>query len=622
MKTIVILAALAGTATAGNPVPTSVPFAARVTDANGPINGSVSITLSIYDVASGGTSAWTESYPNATAFTGLVYLQLGSMTALDTTVFDGGAKYLEVSVNSTTMSPRVFIGSAPYALHASSSDFLGTLAPTDVQERVVGMCASGAISAISAGGGVTCVPVGQTYTGSGGVSVSGTTVSLSNSGCANGYVWKYNGSAFSCSPDLDTIYTGTGGVAVTGTVVSLDATGCAAGYVWTYNGSAFACMPQVTYTAGTGISIASNQISVSTIPIANGGTGATTATGAIDALLPAQGGNANDILTTNSTNPFWATVRNVLATGDDSGLVVKGTFTGTAATPPATGAGARMMWYPQRAAFRAGSVTGTQWDDANTGNRSFAAGGSPTASGADSVALGDQAKASNSNSVAVGPFTTASGSFSVAIGDSSTASGDDSFAMGAAANGAGNYAFAIGENVGASNQSFALGFSASTNGQTGAFVYGDASTTTIFNAVAQNTFNVRSAGGVTFYTNSALTAGVTVGAGGGSWTSVSDRNMKTDFASMNGETVLAKIDDMTIGSWRYKSELSGARHVGPMAQDFYAAFGLGDSDKTITNVDIDGINLLAIQTLARENAELKARLDAVEAKVQRMECRP
>lgn len=80
---------------------------------------------------------------------------------------------------------------------------------------------------------------------------------------------------------------------------------------------------------------------------------------------------------------------------------------------------------------------------------------------------------------------------------------------------------------------------------------------------------------------------------------------------------------------RYKTEASGAEHIGPMAQDFYAAFGLGDSDKHIVNVDADGVALAAIRGLHAEaherdekitrleadNAALRERLDAVEARV-------
>ena len=80
----------------------------------------------------------------------------------------------------------------------------------------------------------------------------------------------------------------------------------------------------------------------------------------------------------------------------------------------------------------------------------------------------------------------------------------------------------------------------------------------------------------------------------------------------------AKIAAMPIQSWRYKAELSRAVHVGPVAQDFYAAFGLGDDDRRITTVDIDGINMLAIQALAERTDALAQKTRELEAVQQRL----
>ena len=74
--------------------------------------------------------------------------------------------------------------------------------------------------------------------------------------------------------------------------------------------------------------------------------------------------------------------------------------------------------------------------------------------------------------------------------------------------------------------------------------------------------------------------------------------------------MLAKVAALPIYTWRYKTETSGALHMGPVAQDFSAAFGLGDSDKRITTVDADGVALAAIQGL---NAKVEATLTAIVA---------
>jgi hypothetical protein len=109
----------------------------------------------------------------------------------------------------------------------------------------------------------------------------------------------------------------------------------------------------------------------------------------------------------------------------------------------------------------------------------------------------------------------------------------------------------------------------------------------------------------------------------------SDRNIKTDFKGVNDQAILAKIAALPIESWRYTNEMPGVRHVGPMAQDFSTAFGLGNNDKIIGFVDAQGVALAAIQGLnqklndkdaaiqqqAAEIAELKARLDKLEQTV-------
>lgn len=96
----------------------------------------------------------------------------------------------------------------------------------------------------------------------------------------------------------------------------------------------------------------------------------------------------------------------------------------------------------------------------------------------------------------------------------------------------------------------------------------------------------------------------------------SDRNLKTNFVAVNPREVLAKVSAIAISSWEYK-ESPGNRHVGPMAQDFHAAFGLGASDRTIATVDADGVALAAIQgvhELVREKeAEIRALREQVTA---------
>ena len=177
--------------------------------------------------------------------------------------------------------------------------------------------------------------------------------------------------------------------------------------------------------------------------------------------------------------------------------------------------------------------------------------------------------------------------------------------------------------------STAMGHTASTNGHQGSFVYGDNSTEDIVNVMDDNSFVVRAAGGTTFYSTSDLTSGVRLGAGNGMWSTLSDRNRKHLFRAEDGESVLEKIAGMPIPSWSYKAQDASFRHLGPMSQDFYAAFGLGQDDLTIGTSDISGVNMLAIQALEgrthdldavrAELAEARQRLAALEAALARLE---
>jgi hypothetical protein len=101
--------------------------------------------------------------------------------------------------------------------------------------------------------------------------------------------------------------------------------------------------------------------------------------------------------------------------------------------------------------------------------------------------------------------------------------------------------------------------------------------------------------------------------GGGAWTNVSDVNRKHGFAAVQGEDVLARLREMPITTWTYNADGDEVRHLGPTAQDFHAAFGLGGTDNThITTVDADGVALAAAQALDARTTAQQARIDALE----------
>lgn len=172
-------------------------------------------------------------------------------------------------------------------------------------------------------------------------------------------------------------------------------------------------------------------------------------------------------------------------------------------------------------------------------------------------------------------------------------------------------------NVAAADASFAVGSRAKAN-HAGAFVWGDGTVADVASTAA-NQFVVRASGGTTFYSNGALTAGVTLAPGAGAWSNLSDRNVKRNLRTVDGLEVLERLSGVPMASWSYESQDSSIRHMGPMAQDFRAAFGLGEDDRHISTLDADGVALAAIQALYeivrekdREIQTLKERLDALE----------
>ena len=108
------------------------------------------------------------------------------------------------------------------------------------------------------------------------------------------------------------------------------------------------------------------------------------------------------------------------------------------------------------------------------------------------------------------------------------------------------------------------------------------------------------------------TSGVRVFAGGGSWSSLSDRNSKENFQPVDGREVLERVAALPLTTWNYKSQAATTRHIGPMAQDFYAAFNLGEDDRHISTGDAAGIAFAAIQGLYEISQEKDVRIQNLE----------
>ncbi|HNP00070.1 MAG TPA: tail fiber domain-containing protein, partial [Ferruginibacter sp.] len=162
----------------------------------------------------------------------------------------------------------------------------------------------------------------------------------------------------------------------------------------------------------------------------------------------------------------------------------------------------------------------------------------------------------------------------------------------------------IGASVSASaaiDNASALGYNADVT-QSNSMVFGNT-------AVTKWGFGVNTAAANILEFNAAVTtARLTTG---GVWTNASDRNLKTNFTSLDGKDLLQRIVQLPLSRWSYIKEGNSITHIGPMAQDFFTLFNTGGDDKTISSIDPAGVALAGIQQLAKENEQLRKELEAL-----------
>jgi hypothetical protein len=234
------------------------------------------------------------------------------------------------------------------------------------------------------------------------------------------------------------------------------------------------------------------------------------------------------------------------------------------------------------------------------------------------VALGFGSNSMGALSSAMGYYSSAYGIRSVAIGNNSISQGNNSTTIGNYSTATGTSSVAIGNDVVASGEnSVAIGSKISTGSRLGAFALGDKSTSTTTTNDANNQMMMRFAGGYKLYSNAATTVGVQVVAGGNSWSTISDVRKKENFVPVNGEEFLNKIAKFNLTSWNYKGQNPKEyRHYGPMAQDFYAAFGKDNygtvgNDTTISQADMEGVSFVAIQALEKRTRDQQQQIEAL-----------
>ena len=573
-------------------VPRTIGFQGVLGDGTGAAlaDGAYSVTFRLYDQSTGGSPLWTETQ-TLPVRDGVFDARLGAQTPL-TAAFDR-AYWLGLSVDGgAELVPRTTLASVPYAFHALQADVATALsaAATGVVQSVND--ADGAITLV--GGGTTTVTrSGKTITiastgGSGGTGIQGVqstnqTLDITN---GTGPVATINVSA----GGIGTAQLADGAVTsekiADGTIqaddiangsvpaLKLSGAGAASGQVLFYDGRSVGWTSQGGGVSGSG--------AVSQVALWNGAT--------------SLNGNANLVYGAGKLGVGTAAPKATLDVRGDDGILSEGNI--NSGTTHSLGAGTRMHWYPRQAAFRAGAVNGTQWDNASIGTCSIALGNNCTASGTASIALGSSVLASGTGAVAIGNSSTANGHNALATGYGTTASGQGSTSMG-------QYV--------------------STNAKPGAFIIGDGSTSTVLDATASNQMSMRFNGGYRLYSNNGCTTGVYMNGGASGWTNYSDRNRKENFIEIDGEELLAKIRLLPVSEWNYKYTDPTVRYIGPMAQDFWQAFRLGGTDSLgINSIAIDGVNLAAVRALEARTAELRektARIEELEARIVDLEAR-
>ena len=185
--------------------------------------------------------------------------------------------------------------------------------------------------------------------------------------------------------------------------------------------------------------------------------------------------------------------------------------------------------------------------------------------------------------------------------------------------------------------SFAGGYRAIVHeNHPGVFLFAD-SVNADFSSERADEFGVRATGGVRFVTGvdeeGEPISGVTLAPGSGSWSSTSDRGMKENFRDVDQLQILEMVVALPISEWNYKSQNVSIRHIGPMSQDFFTAFGAGEDEFHISSVDADGVALASIQglyqivqekesqivALQAENAIQREQLEVLNARISRLE---
>jgi hypothetical protein len=628
----VVVGMLAGALSPGPalaaPAGSAFTYQGKLTNAGAPVNGTCELSISLWDAATAGGFLDSNTFPAVPISAGLFTVQLDYGAG----PFTGQARWLETAVrcasdvNYVTLSPRTQLTATPYALYSLNNWSLGGNSGTG-GNGFVGTTDNTALTiGVNSTAALRIVPQPQSPNIVGGYSGNTVAADMYGQTIAGGGTYGYENRVMN---NFGAVGGGRGNHADTyGSTI--------AGGIENQTTSDYATVAGGLHNYATGSSsgIGGGFYNVASGYVAYIGGGDLNIAGVQNATVG--GGYANEITggqlianvtigggVFNKASGFSATI----AGGHGNEATAEWSSIGGGGFNKASGArSATVSGGEYNIAGGTGStVGGGGWTGgASSGNQALGTastigggygnlispdGGSGTIGGGQQNQI-TALTGTNLNLATIGGGynnKVTLGGGTVGGGNSNTASGFDATVPG------GN------SNLAQGGTSFAAGYRAKALNN-GCFAWADSSVNLDFICNANNAFTARATGGVYFVTavngTGAATAGVQLAAGGSAWSALSDRDSKANIASVDARWVMEKLASIPISTWNYRTQDAAIRHIGPMAQDFAAAFDVGEDDRHITTIDADGVSLAAIQGLYQIVQDKDRRISQLEAELQ------
>ncbi len=537
-------------------------------------DGSYSFQFGMYDDSTAGTLLWSETQASVPVSGGVFSAALGTVTALGDSVFGGVGRWLQVTIGANPPLPRIRLTTSPFSFRVATIDgATGGLVSGDV--TIMGKASIGFGHTNT---GIAAFVAGQGNFASGDWS----TISGGESNAAHG---SHNVIGGGVANITDNYWTTVGGGnhnwADAGSTIGGGWINAAGGLYSTIGGGAWnRTWGQFSVVGGGGGNTIDDSNSASGDYSFIGGGHRNFAHGESNTI----GGGVDNI-----TDNYFTFIGGGSHNWAGAGAAIGGGLVNAAGGLYATiGGGSWNRAWGQFAVVAGGGGDVITDSNSATGTVSTIGGGRRNVASA----LGATVSGGQTN-IASGAFATVPG------GVFNTASG--------------RFAFAAGRHVAAVHD--------------GSFVWGD-SVTSVITSPGINTFSVRASGGIWLGTNSAPSIAGTdflntsTGAhltSSGTWTNNSDATSKENFTPVDRRELLDKIVALPITRWNYKVDPENIQHIGPTAQDFYAAFGVGNDNHSISTIDPSGIALAAIQALFKRNEELEATVSALRIRIEQLE---